>query len=73
VPHPVATNLVYFDVIAAGWNAEKLCAALMARNVRMGPMGTNTIRAVTHLDVAAADIGTALAALREAMAAGAAV
>jgi len=61
----VETNLVYFDVIAPGWDAAKLCAALAARGVRMGPMGPRTVRAVTHLDVDRAGIDTALAALRE--------
>jgi threonine aldolase len=65
----VETNLVYFDVTATNWNAEKLCEALRARHVRMGAMGVRTIRAVTHLDVDAAGIETALAALRDALAA----
>ena len=63
-PASVETNLVYFDVGADGWDAEKLCAALLARGVRMGPMGPRTVRAVTHLDVDAADIDATLAALR---------
>ena len=61
----VETNLVYFDVTADAWDAEKLCAALLQRGVRMGPMGVRTVRAVTHLDVSAAGISTALEALRE--------
>jgi len=67
-PATVETNLVYFDVTCAGLDAEALCARLLARGVRMGPMGARTIRAVTHLDVSAADIETALAALGAAMA-----
>jgi len=66
----VQTNLVYFDVIAPA-GAEALCTALVARSVRMGAMGPQTIRAVTHLDVTAADIETAIRALREACAAAA--
>jgi len=60
----VETNLVYFDVTAPGWNAEKLCNALRPHDVRIGAMGTHTLRAVTHLDVDAAGIDRALAALR---------
>ena len=60
----VATNLVYFDVIAAGWTAESLCAALLARGVRMGAMGAKSIRAVTHLDVSRDQIDSAVTVLR---------
>jgi threonine aldolase len=67
-PAAVETNLVYFDVTRTNLDAEALCSVLMARGVRMGAMGTRTIRAVTHLDVSAADIETAVAALRAAMA-----
>jgi threonine aldolase len=67
-PKTVETNLVYFDVIAASLDAEALCSALLERGVRMGPMGARTIRAVTHLDVSAADVETSLAALRAAVA-----
>jgi threonine aldolase len=67
-PATVETNLVYFDVTRPNLDAEALCSLLMARDVRMGPMGARTIRAVTHLDVSAADIETAAAALRAAMA-----
>jgi len=65
----VETNLVYFDVVAPGWDAEKLCDALRARGVRMGAMGARTIRAVTHLDVDARGIDAALVALRGVLAA----
>ncbi|HZP66718.1 MAG TPA: beta-eliminating lyase-related protein, partial [Rudaea sp.] len=68
-PSTVETNLVYFDVEASGWDAEKFCAALLARGVRMSQMGRRTVRAVTHLDVAAADIDAALMAVRTVLAA----
>ena len=63
-PASVETNLVYFDVVAEP-GAEALCAALLAGGVRMGAMGTQTIRAVTHLDVTRADIEVAIGVLRE--------
>ena len=63
----VETNLVYFDVIADGIDAEWLCAALLKRGVRMSQMGRHTVRAVTHLDVSRADIDTALAHVRVAL------
>ena len=67
-PLSVETNLVYFDAVAAGWNAERLAAALLARGVRVSTMGVRTLRAVTHLDIDASGIETALAALRDILA-----
>jgi len=67
-PAAVETNLVYFDVTASQLDAEQVCAALLGRGVRMGAMGTRTIRAVTHLDVDRAGVDAAIAALREVMA-----
>jgi threonine aldolase len=66
-PPTVETNLVYFDVLAAELDAEALCKALFKHGVRMGPMGPRTVRAVTHLDVSADDIETALTALHAAL------
>jgi threonine aldolase len=61
----IETNLVYFDVIDSRFDAEKVCAALFKRGVRMSQMGTHTVRAVTHLDVDAKGIDIALDHLRE--------
>lgn len=68
-PAGVETNLVYFEVIAPAWDAEKLCAALLTRGVRMGAMAVRTVRAVTHLDVDSASVDAALTALREVLSA----
>lgn len=67
-PAGVETNLVYFDVTRAGLSAAQLCSQLLQRGVRMGEMGARTVRAVTHLDVDAAAVQKALAALRELLA-----
>ena len=67
----VQTNLVYFDVLAPQWDADTLGAALHARGIRVSAMGPRTLRAVTHLDIAARDIDTALDALHALLAAGA--
>jgi threonine aldolase len=64
----VATNLVYFDVVRDGWDADRLATALLTRGVRVSTMGTRTLRAVTHLDVDARGIDTAIGALRETLA-----
>jgi threonine aldolase len=63
-PATVDTNLVYFDVLGEAWDAEKVCAAVLAHGVRLSAMGVRTVRAVTHLDIAAGDIDVALDALR---------
>jgi threonine aldolase len=54
------TNMVYFK---APW--EGFAAALERRGVRIGPVG-DRLRAVTHLDVSATDIDTALAEIKRA-------
>lgn len=61
----VETNLVYFDVIAPALDADTVCGELFKRGVRMGPMGTHTVRAVTHLDVDSNGIDIALNHLRD--------
>jgi threonine aldolase len=63
-PATVETNLVFFDVTGA-IDAPQAVAGLLARGIRMGALGPRTIRAVTHLDVSAADVDKTLAAARE--------
>lgn len=67
-PDRAETNLVFFDVTAPGIDAEMLARSLAARGVLVGPENERTIRVITHLDVAAEDIDTALDAMREVMA-----
>ena len=57
-PATVETNIVVFGVT----DAAGFCAALEAEGVRMGTLGADRARAVTHLDVDADDIEQALAA-----------
>jgi threonine aldolase len=57
---PVETNMVFFAVD----DAPGLCAALEREGVRMGAVGQNRVRAVTHLDVDAAAIDLALETVR---------
>jgi threonine aldolase len=58
-PASVETNIVIFELRGA-LDANAAIAALLARGVRMGAMGPRTIRAVTHLDVSAAQVERAL-------------
>lgn len=58
-PAEVETNIVIFEHD----DPEGLCAALREQDVLMGAIGPTRVRAVTHLDVDAAAIQTALDAL----------
>jgi threonine aldolase len=62
-PKTVETNLVFFE-LSGPLDAEAAVQALLARGVRMGAMDARTIRAVTHLDVSAAQVERALEAAR---------
>jgi threonine aldolase len=66
VPEWVETNLVYFslDELTTGYDAPTFCQALLAEGVRMGAIGPNLIRAVTHLDVTKADVEATVAAVK---------
>ncbi|HUZ64504.1 MAG TPA: threonine aldolase family protein [Acetobacteraceae bacterium] len=63
------TNLVFFDVSGTGQGADVLAARLRAEGVMISVMGRHRMRACTHLDVSAADIAEAVAAVRHAVAA----
>jgi threonine aldolase len=61
VPAPPETNIVIFQrANAAAWSA-----ALRARGVLVNPVASGALRAVTHLDVGATEIESALAIMRE--------
>jgi threonine aldolase len=63
-PADVETNIVFFDLTGA-LDAPTAVGRLLTHGVRMGALGTRTIRAVTHLDISTADIDRALAAARQ--------
>jgi threonine aldolase len=59
-PDTVETNIVVFGLT----DAEQFCARLEAEhNVRMGALGPDSIRAVTHHDVTTADVHHAVQAV----------
>ena len=58
-PDDVETNIVIFEHD----EPERLCASLKERGVLMGAVGGRRVRAVTHLDVNADGVQTALEAL----------
>jgi len=64
---PWRTNMVFFGTPADGPSAADCVARCAAQGVRMLSMGTNRIRAVTHLDVHAEDIEPAARAILAAL------
>jgi threonine aldolase len=66
LPHGnVDTNIVFLDVSGTGIPAPALSAALERRDINLGAMGENLLRAVTHLDVNASMVDEAAAAFVE--------
>ena len=59
-PADVETNIVIFDVGAAGSPAEQIGEQLEKAGVRVSVMGRTKLRAVTHLDVTRQDIQRAI-------------
>lgn len=64
-PEDVETNMIFFDVSQTGKTARQIVDAAKKRGVEMGAFGDTTIRAVTHIDVSAKDIETAIGILDE--------
>jgi threonine aldolase len=63
---PVETNIVVFTIAAV--DASELARRAAERGVLMNATGKHTLRAVTHLDVDASQVGEAAATLRELLA-----
>ena len=55
-PDDVETNIVFFDVKESGGSAAEIVAALRDGGVLVNAVGGSRFRAVTHLDISAADI-----------------
>ena len=61
----IDTNMVFFDVGGLGVTAAEFARRMLAEHdIRIGAMGPALIRAVTHLDVDAADVEETIAAAR---------
>jgi len=61
------TNIVRFELDDGRLSPAELIGRLRARGVLVGGMGGQTIRAVTHYGIGAADIDRAVQAIREAL------
>jgi threonine aldolase len=56
------------NIVVVGFrDAPRLCSELEREGVLMGALGPDRVRAVTHLDVDAANITTAIAAVKRAI------
>ena len=64
-PETVETNLVFFDLTHPEADASDFSARLAARGLRIGAMSAHRMRAVTHLDVSAAEVEAAANVLAE--------
>jgi threonine aldolase len=60
-PAQIKTNIVYFGENGGGMTVEQLIKRLAEQGVRMLPVGSHHIRAVTHYHITAEDIDTVLA------------
>ncbi|MCR9139665.1 MAG: threonine aldolase family protein [Alphaproteobacteria bacterium] len=65
ITSPVETNLVFFDVGGTGLHAEEIGARMLRQGIRLHVQSDRRIRAVTHLDIEAADIDRAADALEQ--------
>ncbi|MEE8454809.1 MAG: threonine aldolase family protein [Limibaculum sp.] len=63
-PEAVETNIVFFGVGGIGLTADQVADRLADHGVRIGPMGEDLMRAVTHLDVTTEQVAKAAAAVR---------
>ncbi len=69
-PDEVESNLVFFEVDATLGTAVQLSSALKPLGIAIGPMGGQRLRAVTHLDVDAADMPVVLKAIQSCLSKG---
>ena len=63
---PPETNLVFFDTAGTGMRAAEFAARLAAEGVLVSVVEGTRARACLHLDVSAAQVGEAVAAMRAA-------
>jgi len=64
-PAAPPTNIVFLDVSATGHGAEEVARGLRRKGVRLGVDSATILRAVTHMDVTAAQVDAAADALAE--------
>lgn len=67
-PLPPDSNIVMLDLLRGADTADTVIAKLDAAGVRVVPFGPKRLRAVTHLDVSAADVDAAARIIAEVLA-----
>lgn len=67
-PRSVETNMVFFEMAPEVLSVDEFISRLADRGVLVASVGATTIRAVTSLEVTAADIDRALEAVRDVVA-----
>jgi threonine aldolase len=68
-PGSIETNLVFFDLTEEAPPAKSVAARLLDQGVRIGAVGEQRMRAVTHLGIGDDEIERAIEAMGEALAA----
>ena len=64
----IETNIIYFQIDPEVCTADEFVNVLRTRNVAVGALGKQLVRAVTHLDLSRADIETSVQQIQEMMA-----
>ena len=66
-PDQIKSNIVYFEVTEETISSDQLVAALDAKGIRMLPVGSDRIRAVTHYHISSEDIDRSLSVISKVM------
>jgi threonine aldolase len=66
-PGHIKSNIVYFEVSTKKTNSEQLVTALDSEGVRVLPVGSDRIRAVTHYHISSDDIDRSLMVISRVM------
>jgi threonine aldolase len=64
-PEQVETNIILFNIAAAGMSGPPMAEMMKRDGVLIHPIGKTQIRLVTHLDVSSEDIEVALEVFRK--------
>jgi len=60
-----ATNIVSFEVVKAGWDADRLIGELQRRGIWVKKIGSRKMRMVTHCQISDGDLDYVLASVRD--------
>lgn len=66
-PNHIKTNIIFFDITRENMQPEQFIQKLDGEGVRMLPVGSHKVRAVTHYHITAQDIDRALSVISKVM------